>query len=34
MPSWLDRLDELPFDERRIRKLRRAIEYRAGRLAD
>lgn len=32
LPSWLDRLDELPFDERRVHKLRRAIEYRARRL--
>lgn len=32
MPSWLVRLDELPFDGRRVHKLRRAIEYRAGRL--
>ncbi len=30
--SWLDRLAELPFDERRIHKLRRVIEYRRDRL--
>ncbi len=33
VPSWLGRLSELPFDERRKHKLRKAIEYRAGRLA-
>lgn len=32
LPVWLHRLDELPFDERRIHKLRRAIEYRGRRL--
>ncbi len=32
LPQWIGRLDELPFDERRVHKLRRAIEYRAGRL--
>lgn len=30
--SWVERLDELPFDARRIHKLRKAIEYRAERL--
>ncbi len=33
LPGWLSRLDDLPFDSRRVHKLRRAIEYRAGRLA-
>ena len=32
MPTWLDRLDELPFDPRRVHGLRRACEYRAQRL--
>jgi serine/threonine-protein kinase HipA len=32
LPGWLHRLDELPFDERRVHKLRRAIEYRGRRL--
>lgn len=32
-PAWLDRLTELPFDTRRLHKLRRAIQYRIGRLA-
>jgi serine/threonine-protein kinase HipA len=32
MPRWLDRLDELPFDRRRIHKLRQACAYRATRL--
>lgn len=32
MPLWLDRLDELPFDSRRIHELRQACLYRAGRL--
>ena len=32
MPSWLDRLGELPFDQRRIHKLERACTYRANRL--
>ena len=31
--SWFQRLDELPFDARRIRDLRRAIAYRRQRLA-
>ena len=30
--GWIDRLDELPFDERRIHKLRRAVQYRRDRL--
>ena len=30
--SWIDRLDELPFDERRINKLGRAMRYRRDRL--
>lgn len=34
MPRWLDRLQELPFDVRRIHKLRRACRYRASRLQD
>lgn len=32
-PQWLDRLDELPFDPRRIHKLRQACRYRVARLA-
>jgi serine/threonine-protein kinase HipA len=32
MPSWLDRLEELPFDRRRVHKLRQACRYRADRL--
>jgi len=32
VPSWLDRLDELPFDARRVHRLGRAIRYRADRL--
>jgi serine/threonine-protein kinase HipA len=32
MPRWLDRLDELPFDTRKLHKLRQACRYRAGRL--
>ncbi|MCA8973972.1 MAG: HipA domain-containing protein [Planctomycetes bacterium] len=32
MPSWLDRLGELPFDSRRIHKLQKACAYRATRL--
>jgi serine/threonine-protein kinase HipA len=31
-PAWLDRLDELPFDARRIHQLRKACGYRAARL--
>ncbi len=31
--GWIERLDELPFDERRVHRLRRAIEYRRARLA-
>ncbi len=31
-PRWLARLDELPFDQRRRHKLRRAIEHRRERL--
>jgi len=34
MPSWLDRLEDLPFDSRRIHKLRQACRYRAGRLRE
>lgn len=30
---WLGDLDEIPFDRRRIHKLRRAIEYRRARIA-
>jgi serine/threonine-protein kinase HipA len=30
--GWIERLDELPFDERRIHKLRKAVRYRASRL--
>jgi serine/threonine-protein kinase HipA len=30
--SWIDCLDDLPFDERQLHKLRRAVEYRRGRL--
>ena len=29
---WIDDLDSLPFDEYRLRKLRRAVEYRRARL--
>ncbi|MCA8950905.1 MAG: HipA domain-containing protein [Planctomycetes bacterium] len=32
-PRWLERLDELPFDARRIHRLRQACRYRAARLA-
>lgn len=32
VPIWLDRLDQLPLDERRIHKLRRFTEYRRERL--
>lgn len=32
MPAWLDRIDELPFDDRTRHKLRRACTYRAERL--
>lgn len=31
-PRWLARIDELPFDEQRVHRLRRACEYRAQRL--
>jgi serine/threonine-protein kinase HipA len=31
-PTWLVRIDDLPFDGRRVHKLRRAIEYRERRL--
>jgi serine/threonine-protein kinase HipA len=30
--QWIARLDELPFDERRIHKLHKAVEYRRERL--
>ena len=30
--GWIDRLDALPFDQRRIHKLRRAVHYRRDRL--
>ena len=33
VPDWLNRLDELPFDNRRVHKLRKAIEYRVRRMA-
>lgn len=33
VPLWIGELDQLPFDRGRIRKLRRAIEYRRDRLA-
>ena len=33
VPNWIDGIDGLPFDRRRVHKLRKAIEYRAGRLA-
>jgi len=33
VPSWLDRLDELPYDERRVHKVRMAIAYRVARLS-
>jgi len=32
MPIWFDRLEELPFDQRRIHKLRQSCRYRARRL--
>lgn len=32
MPNWLDRLDELPFDRRRVHELRQTCRYRAQRL--
>ena len=32
MPGWVDRLEELPFDPRRIHKFRRAVAHRRGRL--
>jgi serine/threonine-protein kinase HipA len=32
MPQWLDRLAELPFDPRKVHKLRQACLYRAQRL--
>ncbi len=32
-PTWLDRLEDLPFPARTRHKLRRAVEYRARRLA-
>ncbi len=33
VPTWMDRLEELPFDERVIQKLRRAAQYRVERLS-
>lgn len=33
VPAWLDRLTELPFDRRRLHKLRKAIQYRVRRVA-
>ena len=30
--AWIDHLDDLPFDEQRIHRLRRAVIYRRGRL--
>lgn len=32
LPGWLDRVPVLPFDERRLHKFRRAVEYRRDRL--
>jgi hypothetical protein len=32
-PRWMDRLDMLPFDPRKIHKLRKAIAFRRDRLA-
>ncbi|MDZ7780559.1 MAG: hypothetical protein U5R14_11610 [Gemmatimonadota bacterium] len=32
--SWIDGLADLPFDERRLIKLRRSVEYRRGRLVE
>ncbi|HMQ24230.1 MAG TPA: HipA domain-containing protein, partial [Planctomycetota bacterium] len=32
MPTWHDRLEELPFDARTVHKLRKACSYRADRL--
>lgn len=32
MPTWRDRLEELPFDARTVHKLRKACSYRADRL--
>lgn len=31
--AWIDRLDELPFDERTVHKLRKAVLYRRDRLS-
>ncbi len=31
-PTWLERLSELPFDQRRVHKLEKACRYRIGRL--
>jgi hypothetical protein len=31
-PRWIGQLDDLPFDPRRIHKLRKAVGYRIGRL--
>ncbi len=33
VPTWEARLDELPFDQRRVHKLRRAVRWRCERLA-
>jgi serine/threonine-protein kinase HipA len=32
LPRWLDRLEELPFDDRRLHELRQACRHRADRL--
>jgi len=33
LPPWLDRLDSLPYDQRKVHKLGKAIRYRAKRLS-
>ncbi|HEX6811509.1 MAG TPA: hypothetical protein VF384_07790 [Planctomycetota bacterium] len=32
MPAWIERLDELPLDARKLHKLEQACRYRARRL--
>ena len=31
-PSWIDQLDQLPFDARRVHQMQKACRYRARRL--
>ena len=31
-PAWIDHLDELPFDARRVHQIQKACRYRARRL--